>query len=107
MRSLESTKAACGGYQPKAAVTDRGFSSPDSRVYLADRGIREETFPRSPPETRRRVPEAQSREHQLRRRQTEGRLGVLKNLFLGKPVRGEGYEFRSSSVAWAVLAHNL
>ena len=50
---------------------------------------------------------ARFREHQLRRGQTEGRIGILKNEFLGKPLRKKGYEYRALSVAWAVLAHNL
>ena len=107
VESLERSKAAYSGHEPKAVVTDRGFSSPDSREYLADRGIRDETCPRSVPEMRRRMQEVQLREHQLRRGQTEGRIGILKNQFLGKPLRSKGYEFRSLSVAWAVLAHNL
>jgi hypothetical protein len=50
---------------------------------------------------------ARFREHQQRRGQTEGRIGILKNEFLGKPLRSKGYGVRALSVAWAVLAHNL
>ena len=44
---------------------------------------------------------------QKRRAQTEGRIGILKNDFLGRPLRSKGFEHRELAVAWAVLAHNL
>ena len=107
VESLERAEAAYDGRRPKSAVTDRGFSSEDTRAYLAVHGIRDEMCPRSVPELRRRMQGARFRAHQLRRGQTEGRIGILKNEFLGKPLLSEGYEHRALSVAWAVLAHNL
>ena len=44
---------------------------------------------------------------QRRRAQTEGRIGILKNVFLGPVLRNKGFESREREVAWAVLAHNL
>ena len=44
---------------------------------------------------------------QRRRSQTEGRIGILKNDFLGQPLRAKGYASRALGVAWSVLAHNL
>ena len=44
---------------------------------------------------------------QKRRSQTEGRIGIFKNVFLGRPMRAKGFENRKRSVAWAVFAHNL
>ena len=44
---------------------------------------------------------------QRRRAQTEGRIGILKNNFLGPVLRNKGFESREREVAWAVLAHNL
>ena len=107
VESLERTAVAYDGQHPKSVVTDRGFSSPESREYLAGKGIGDEMCPRSVAELRRKMQGARFREHQLRRGQTEGRIGILKNEFLGKPLRKKGYEFRALSVAWAVLAHNL
>jgi hypothetical protein len=107
VESLERAAVAYGGKHPKSVVTDRGFSSPESREYLAGKGIGDEMCPRSVAELRRKMQGARFRGHQLRRGQTEGRIGILKNQFLGKPLRKKGYEFRALSVAWAVLAHNL
>ena len=107
VQSLERAEAAYGGRRAKSVVTDRGFSSAESRAYLAAHHIRDQMCPRSVPELKRRMQTAQFRDHQLRRGQTEGRIGILKNQFLGKPLRSKGYGFRALSVGWAVLAHNL
>jgi len=42
-----------------------------------------------------------------RRAQTEGRVGILKNVFFGGIPRAKGFENRQLQVSWAVLAHNL
>ena len=44
---------------------------------------------------------------QQRRAQTEGKIGNLKNDFLGGIPRIKGYKNRAAAVNWAVLAHNL
>ena len=44
---------------------------------------------------------------QKRRSQTEGRIGLLKNSFLGRPLRSKGFLHRELGVSWAILAHNL
>lgn len=52
------------------------------------------TSPRKPAELKRRA-------------QTEGRIGVQKNGFLGAPMRAGGFEHRERAVMWGVLTHNL
>lgn len=47
------------------------------------------------------------RKIQKRRAQTEARIGILKNAFLGRPLRSKGFAHREKAVAWAILAHNL
>ncbi len=42
-----------------------------------------------------------------RRVATEGRIGIFKNVFLGRPLRAKGFEHRELAVGWAVLTHNL
>ena len=46
-------------------------------------------------------------ELQKRRSQTEARIGIFKNVFLGGRLRAKGFENRKRALAWAVLAHNL
>jgi hypothetical protein len=42
-----------------------------------------------------------------RRVQTEGRVGLLRNVFMGGIPLAKGFERRQVQVSWAVLAHNL
>jgi hypothetical protein len=44
---------------------------------------------------------------QKRRAQTEGRVAILKNVFIGERCRAKGFESRQAQVDWAVLTHNL
>ena len=46
-------------------------------------------------------------EHQCRRCQSEGRIGIFKNVFLGKPLRSRVLENKRHAVNWCVLTHNL
>ena len=44
---------------------------------------------------------------QRRRSQCEGRIGIVKNNFLGQPLRSKGFTSRELTLSWAVLTHNL
>jgi hypothetical protein len=44
---------------------------------------------------------------QHRRAQTEARIAIFKNEFLGRPMRSEGFKNRALQVAWGVLTHDL
>jgi hypothetical protein len=44
---------------------------------------------------------------QGRRGQAEGRIGIFKNCFLGRPCRSKGFVHRDLNITWSVLAHNL
>ena len=70
-------------------------------------GIYDGLCPRNPHELKMRMKDEDFSELQKRRGQTEGRIGILKNDFLGRPLRSKGFEHRELAVAWAVLAHNL
>jgi len=43
----------------------------------------------------------------VRRSQTEGRVDIIKKVFLGGTPLAKGFENRQLQVAWAVLSHNL
>jgi len=95
------------GRQVGAVVTDRGFFSAANR-----RGLEEsETFdglcPRNPVELSRRMKCPKFARLQRRRAQTEGRIGIIKNGFLGRPMRAKGFAHRELALAWGVLTHNL
>lgn len=106
IESLERTRGNYEGWEPEAVVEDTRFSSPRSRGYLDGRDIQDSTCPRSVPQLRFRMEDGEFREHQSRRAQTEGRIGILKNQFLCQPLRSKGFTFRKLSVEWAVLAHD-
>jgi hypothetical protein len=92
---------------PVSATTDRGFDSLANRLYLEEKGIENNICPKSVPALQEKMQQASFRENQKRRGQTEGRIGILKNGFLGNPLKSKGFASRQMSVAWAVLAHNL
>ena len=91
----------------KAAVTDRGFDSQENRLFLKREDIFDAMCPRDPALLKERMEGEEFRALQKRRSQTEGRIGIFKNVFLGRPMRAKGFENRKRSLAWAVLAHNL
>jgi hypothetical protein len=89
-------------------VTDRGFESKASRRMLHEDGCFNGICPRDPNELERRMRTDELFRVTIRRRaQTEARVAVLKNVFLGGTPRAKGFENRQLQVAWAVLSHNL
>ena len=104
--SVERVKAAIGQY-PRAAGADRGFDSKGNRRWLEEQGIQNALCPRAPQELKERMGDSTFRNIQKRRAQTEARIGILKNDFLGRPLRSKGFEHREKAVAWAILAHNV
>ena len=94
-------------HRVKEAVGDRGFDSQSARTMLAERGVENGIIPRDPKMLRTRLREERFRELSKRRGQTEARIGIFKNVFLGAPLLAKGYENQARQVAWAALAHNL
>lgn len=104
--SLARMKTVFGRY-PSSVGTDRGFASHASHAWLCTEGITDAICPRDPQDLKERMKDPAFRCIQKRRAQTEGRIGILKNNYLGRPLRSKGFEHRELAVAWAVLAHNL
>jgi hypothetical protein len=104
--SMERMKTVFGRY-PSAAGADRGFASRANHQWLEKEKITDAICPRSPQELTKRMKNKKFRKIQKRRAQTEGRIGIMKNVFLGRPLRSKGFENRELAVTWAVLAHNL
>lgn len=93
--------------QIKTAVTDRGCDSRANRAYLEEMEIFNGMCPKAPERLKQRLQEVKFVSLQRRRAQTEGRIGILKNQFLGRPLRAKGFRNRERALGWAVLAHNL
>jgi IS5 family transposase len=92
---------------PKALGADRGFDSELNRFGLAEENIFNAVCPRSPRQLRERNRSWKFKRMQRRRAQTEGRIGILKNVFLGGRMRCKGFAHRELTVTWTVLVHNL
>ena len=90
-----------------AVVTDRGFDSAENRAYLEERDLFNGMCSRDIKELNRRRQEELFVGCQERRAQTEGRVAILKNVFIGARCRAKGFDNREAQVDWAVLTHNL
>jgi hypothetical protein len=95
------------GHHVGAVATDRGFAIADNSRTLKEGGTFDGLCPRKPAELRRRMKGARFARLQRRRAQTDGRNGILKHGFLGRPMRAKGADHRELALAWGVLTHNL
>jgi IS5 family transposase len=95
------------GSLPKSMAGDRGFDSKDTRHRLEKAEVYNAICPRSVIDLRARMKEDAFVRLQTRRAQTEPRIAIFKNGFLGRPMRSKGFVYRENRVTWAVLAHNL
>jgi hypothetical protein len=95
------------GCDVAAVVTDRGFYSASNSRALRQGDTFDALCPRQPALLRERMKEDKFACLQRRRAQTEGRIGILKRNFLGRPMRAKGFEHRQLALAWGVLTHNL
>ena len=63
--------------------------------------------PRNPKQLQARLQDSRFVALQTRRGQTEARIGIFKNAFLGRPLRSKGFIHKELSVSWCALTHNL
>ena len=95
------------GPKLKAVAADRGFDNEVNRVGLAQDGIYNAVCPRSPQQLSERSASWKFKALQRRRGQTEGRISIVKNVFLNGRMRSKGFTHRALTVTWTVLVHNL
>jgi hypothetical protein len=87
---------------------DRGLASKANTALLGKRDIGNGLCPRSVSELADKLANQEGfREGLKRRAATEGRIGIFKNVFLGRRLLVKGFEHRQLAVGWAVLTHNL
>ena len=106
-RSLERLAGSAAGASMKQVGGDRGFDSAANRKLLEQTGTYNAICPKAPGELAKRLQEGAFVELQQRRSQTEARLSIFKNGFLGSPLLSKGHGNQKREVAWSVLAHNL
>ena len=103
----QGLKEKCGG-QLCGVVADRGFESKASVRMLERDEVFNGLCPKDPKKLSRRMKEDEVfQAAMVRRSQSEGRVGILKNVFLGGTPLAKGFVNRQLQVAWAVLAHNV
>lgn len=105
--SLARMEKSYGAGVIKALGADRGFSSAANQSLLESKNIYDGICPKNPGRLKERMEEQRFAQLQRRRSQTEGRIGIFKNGFLGRPLRAKGFEHRELAVSWQVLTHNL
>jgi len=91
----------------RALGADRGFGSAANQALLAGKNIYDGIGPKHPARLKERMKEERFAQIQRRRSQTEGRIGIFKNGFLGRPLRAKGFGHRQAAISWQVLTHNL
>jgi hypothetical protein len=104
--SVERVETALGQRIEEVAA-DRGFDSKGNLQWLEKRGTFSAICPRNPGALRAAMQDDRFAQAQRRRAQTEARVAIFKNEFLGRPMRAEGFENRNLQVAWGVLTHDL
>ena len=90
-----------------AYVGDRGFDDKKVRKLLEEIGWYNAIAAKDPKRLEEQRQDPRFVELQTRRSQTEARVGIIRNGFLGRPMRSKGFVSRSNNATWAVLAHNL
>jgi IS5 family transposase len=95
------------GRNPGGLGADRGFDEETNREWLDQERIYNAICPRSPRMQAEKMADERFVKLQRRRAQTEARVAIFKNGFLGRPMRSKGFLNRERHTGWAVLAHNL
>lgn len=107
MPAITSMRTLHGENVAGTVVTDRGFSSAENDVALADLKITNSTLPRNPEEMKKLLQDPIHRKLHRRRAQTEARIGIFKGNFMGDCVPTKGFDHQQRFIAWAALSHNL
>jgi hypothetical protein len=87
--------------------TDRGFNNRSNDAFLKTNNIYNATCARNPQELQEKLKDPIFLSLQTRRSQTEARIGIFKNVFLGKPLRSRITEYKKITIDWCVLTHNI
>lgn len=97
------------GMPVKLMCGDRGFSNEDTRRNLAedDPARKDHVASKSVVKFNEQMQDAGFRESQQRRAQTEGRVGIVKNVFMDGRSLSKGMDSRRQELSWIVLSHNL
>jgi len=102
LKRIEKDYGAIG-----SACTDRAFGAKDNDAFLRAHHIYNAVCPKSPRQLQEKLSDPIFLSLQTRRSQTEARIGIFKNVFLGKPLRSRITAYKRIAINWCVLTHNL
>ena len=91
----------------RAISTDRAFNDQRNDTFLKTHKIYNATCPRNPELLQHKLSDPIFLSLQTRRSQTEARVGIFKNVFLGKSLRSRITAYKKLAISWCVLTHNL
>lgn len=103
--ALERIKSYYGSID--YSCTDRGFNNRRNDTFLNTNNIYNATCPKNPKQLQEKLIDLIFLKLQTRRSQTEARIGIFKNVFLGKSLRSRITDHKKVAVSWCVLTHNL
>ena len=89
------------------SCSDRGFNNKSNDTFLETNNIYNASCPRNPKQLQEKLKDPIFLSLQTRRSQTEARIGIFKNVFLGKPLRSRITTYKRLAISWCVLTHNL
>lgn len=92
---------------PDSYTGDRGFDAATNDLVLEELSIINGICPRSVPVLEEKLREESFCLLQKRRGGIEGRIGIFKNAYLGRPLRSKGFANRKTRIEWCILGHNL
>lgn len=87
--------------------TDRGFNNRSNDTFLKANDVYNATCPRNLEQLYEKLKDPIFLSLQTRRSQTEARVGIFKNVFLGKPLRSRITAYKRLAISWCVLTHDL
>ena len=91
----------------ESVSADRAFWNTKTDAFLTSKAIYSAICPKSPILLQEKVKDELFLSLQTRRSQTEARIGIFKNVFLGKPLRSRITLNKRHAINWCVLTHNL
>jgi hypothetical protein len=104
----ESIERMVKHYGPIGSYSaDRGFDSADNRNDFEHDQIFNGICPRSVEQLKQRLEDERFCLLQKRRGNTEARMAIFKNAYLGRPLRSKGFTHRHVRIEWCIFAHNL
>jgi hypothetical protein len=88
---------------------DRGFGNKDAQRALAreEPARKDHVASKSVVDFTEQMEDCDFRESQQRRAQTEGRVGIIKNVFMSGRSLSKGLDSRRQELSWIMLSHNL